>query len=248
MRGFSADEIRSAAIVIGGRLRRRAAVLGQPVQEPPTDDDHRLRDRRRRRSSSPAGWSSTTRRGLPLARPRGGIVARRSSACSSWPGRRRPRSACSPTSPSASRPIAARSWACTRCSSPSARSPGPDRRRGGRLARHRRHADRDVALLLVALVPLARLRGRSTSIGVGGHVGGRGRRATGVTDGRPWAPVPLARGSARRGRGAAPPRDARPGSRSCARAAPRWTRRSRRTPSSAWSCPAAAASVATRSG
>ena len=41
---------------------------------------------------------------------------------------------------------------------------------------------------------------------------GRARAGAGVTDGRPWVPVPLARGTPRRGRRAAPPRDrGRPG-------------------------------------
>ena len=59
--------------------------------------------------------------GLPLAVLLA-AAAWRPSACSSWPGRRRRRSACWPTSRSASPTTAARSWACTRCSSRSARS------------------------------------------------------------------------------------------------------------------------------
>ena len=53
---------------------------------------------------------------------RRGRASSSAPACSSSPARRRRRSACSPTSPSSSPAIAARSWACTRCSSASARS------------------------------------------------------------------------------------------------------------------------------
>ena len=112
------------------------------------------------------------------------------------------------------------------------------RRRRRRLARHRRDAHRDARP--------ARRRARAAVAGCAAQEhddrpvaepGRPGRRGVGVTDGRPWVPVPLARGTPRRGRRAAPPRDARPASRSCGRAGPRSTPRSRRTPSSASSCP-----------
>ena len=130
-------------------------------------DPRRRRARRRRAGRQPLG-------GLPLAL----LVGARSlvaggRAVRAGRARRRRRSACWPTSPSASRPTAARSWASTRSSSRSARSPAPDRRVRGRLARHRRDADRDGRRCSsIALVPLARLRGqehddrRSTARGV----------------------------------------------------------------------------------
>ena len=103
-----------------------------------------------------AASSSTTAAGSPLvARPRRDRRRRR-SGCSCWPARRRPRWACWPTSRSGSPTTAARSWACTRCSSPSARSSAPSSagsppRRGidGMLIA-------TFGLLAVALVPLAR--------------------------------------------------------------------------------------------
>ena len=60
--------------------------------------------------------------GLPLVGLLVGGAASPPSACSCWRARRRPRSGCWPTCPSASPRTAARSWACTRSSSRSARS------------------------------------------------------------------------------------------------------------------------------
>ena len=100
MRGFTPVQISLAAVVDRDRLRRRPALLGQPVQELPADDDHRSRHRRRRRP-----------RGRRLRRqPRRGAADRPAdrrraspsrSGCSSSPGRRRRRSGCSPTCRSA---------------------------------------------------------------------------------------------------------------------------------------------------
>ncbi len=107
-------------------------------------------------------------------------------------------------------------------------------------------------LLVVALIPLARLRSQEHQLdagGIGPVAGGTTSTASDdMTNGRPWAPVPLARGTPRGGRRAAPPRDRGRACPSCAPAAAPWTRRSPRTRSSASSCPAAAGSAATRSG
>ena len=106
-----------------------------------------------------------------------------------------------------------------------------------------------LVLLGIAVIPLARLRAQEHMLDrcTEPALQGDGVNRT-CPDGRPWAPVPLARGHARSGRGAAPPRDGGRAVRSCAPAARRWTPRSRRTRCWASSCPAAAGSVATRSG
>ena len=93
-------------------------------------------------------------------------------------------------------------------------------------------------LLLIALLPLARLR----------RSGGPGDGDDRMIDGRPVEPGAARPRFARRRRGAPPPRRRRPGCTSCVLAAAPSTRRSRRTRCLASSCPAAAASAATRSG
>ena len=63
---------------------------------------------------SPPASSSTTRTGLPVIVPLAAASAVAGSGCSCWPARRRRRSGCWPTSPSAFPTTAARSWASTR--------------------------------------------------------------------------------------------------------------------------------------
>ena len=134
--------------------------------------------------------------------------------------------------------IAARSWACTRSSWRSARSPARSSAASPPTGWASTACSSPRSILLgIAVIPLARLRAQEHKL-----VACRSRTAwrdagAGVTDGRPWVPVPLARGTPRRGRRAAPPRDARPGWRSCGPAARRSMPRSRRTPCWASSCP-----------
>ena len=118
------------------------------------------------------------------------------SGCSSWPERRRRPSACSPTSPSGSPPIAARSWGCTGCSSPIGQITGA---LIGGFAADLRGID---GMLIATMGLLAR---RALAARPAPPAGarrsaarrhGRPRRTgDGVSDGRPWAPVPLARGA-----------------------------------------------------
>ena len=116
-------------------------------------------------SSSPAGWPSTM---APACRSRSRSAVRwpRRSDCSCWPARRQRHSACWPTSPSASRPIVARSWASTACSSRSGQITGS---LIGGFAAEWRGIDglllATFALLLVALVPLAQLRRHEHYVG-----------------------------------------------------------------------------------
>ena len=105
------------------RLRGRPAVLGQPVQDHAADDDHPVRDPRRRGPGRRPGLVVNHAGGLPLVVPLAGAVLAGGGLFVLAGRDARRRSACSPTSPSASRPTAARSWASTRSSSRSARSP-----------------------------------------------------------------------------------------------------------------------------
>ena len=72
---------------------RRPPVLGQQVQEPPPDDDHPVRDRAAGRCWS---WPrSAINHSATLGDlVRSGSCCRPCSGCSSWPARRRRRSAC----------------------------------------------------------------------------------------------------------------------------------------------------------
>ena len=89
-----------------------------------------------------------------------------------------------------------------------------------------------LVLLGIAVIPLARLRAQEHLLdAVAGPAAPAG--TTRVTEGRPWTPVPLARGTPRRGRRAPPPRDrGRAGDPAGRRLAPSMPR-SPRTPSSA---------------
>ena len=179
------------------RLRGRPAVLGQPIQE------HRAGRRSSCTASSAAarssapGWSSTTagdtaRWSSPLV----AVVGRRLRAVRD--GRRDPGGAraCWPTSRSASPTTAARSWACTRCSSPSARSSarssaGSRRRPAASTACSSRRPSCSASRS-------SRWRGCAatrTSLGRRDPGRDRPRPADALTDGRPWTPVPLARGA-----------------------------------------------------
>ncbi len=80
MRGFDANQITIAAIVDRDRLRRRAALLGQPVQEPAADHDHPVRHRRRGGPGRRPAWSSTTPAGWPIVVPLAAAAARRRRA------------------------------------------------------------------------------------------------------------------------------------------------------------------------
>ena len=217
MRGFTANaDHRSAAIVGRDRLRRRPALLGQPVQGAAADDDHPLR-----RSAAGPSWSSPASSSTTLAATFPLVAASsagspRPSGCSSSPARPRRRSGCSPTCPSASRPTAARSWACTRSSSRSARSSAASSAASPRTGAASTACSSPRCVLLgIALVPLARLRTQEHQLEPG--LGPRASRATaGVTERpRPWTPVAARPRPPRRRRRAAPPRDRPPGWRSC---------------------------------
>ena len=117
MRGFDAAPDHGRRGRHRGRLRRGPALLGQPLQDHAPDDDHPVRDRRRRRAGRWRGVAVNHGGGAADRRAARRGSSPRRSGCSSSPARRRPRSASSPTSPSASRPTAARSWASTRSSS-----------------------------------------------------------------------------------------------------------------------------------
>ena len=240
MGGFGPIQI-SVGLAIGGApVLRGPAVLGRPVQDDPPDDDHRVRHRRRRRRD-PGGPGHQ-----PLGRPRGHRArspsrSSRRRGCSSSPGRRRRPSACSPTSPRATRTTAARSWACTRSSSRWARSSATC---SAASPRDLRGLDGifivSFLLLGVALIPLSRLRRFEHQVGAGPARLGPSRRGA-----RRWLTARSSRPSARPGSPAA--HAARSSRRITSRPPPGWrcsrpaampsTRRSRPTPSSASSMP-----------
>ena len=76
-----------------------------------------------------------------------------------------------------------------------------------------------LVLLGVAIVPLSRLRAQEHLLDRSADRRAAGRPGTDVTDGRPWTPVPLVRGTPRRRRRAAPPRHRGRARRSCGPAA-----------------------------
>ena len=164
MRGFSAEPDHARRRSSSGSSSARASSTGATGSRPAADDDHPVRHPRRRRPRRRRAWSSTTRgpaAGRPARRGRGrrrrAVRARRRDARGARAARRHLRAL----------PVRPR-----RDHGPLLGVPGdrPDHRRliGGfaaDCARHRRDARRDRSLLLgVALVPLARLRRRSTEL------------------------------------------------------------------------------------
>ena len=142
MRGFRPSRSRrrrsSSAIVFGAGLSTGATASGDCAGPRSSSTG----------SSAAAPWSrrprrQPRRRHCPLVARRSPARRSRRSGCSCSPARRPRRSGCSPTSRSASRTTAARSWACTRVFLAVGQIIGAlHRRAGGRLARHRRHAHR----------------------------------------------------------------------------------------------------------
>ena len=236
MRGFTAVQISAAAVVDRDHLRRRPALLGQPLQEPAPDDDHPVRHPRRGARWSRRASSSTTPpacRGVVLvAAAVAGVRVVRAGRRDTGGAR------------AAGRHLRALPPRPRGDHGPVLGVPGdrPDHRRAhrrvrGRCARHRRHAHRDGRLAgdrARSARPVAPRRGRAR----GAAPAVRPSRRIGRHDGRP------ATGPGRRSPAGHMARSSRhttsrrrPDSASCARVARRSMPRSRRMPSWPSWCP-----------